>query len=251
MLSQNLKYLRQKNKVSQQVLSDALGIPRTTLGDYERAKTEPNISMMIKMAQYFDLSLDQLLTKNLSLEQYEVLKTKHMKVLAISVNQEDEGNIELVDSKAEAGYLDSFQNPEYIRELPKLAIPDLPSGTYRAFQIQGDSMLPIESGSIIIASYVEALNEVKDGNTYIVISKRDGLVYKRIKTDHHTNLALLSSDNESYLPYKLPFEEIDELWKYYAHISFSDSKKELSTKVESQISDIQAKVNRIYNNYNN
>ena len=178
MLDKNLKYLRNKNKISQQVLSEALSIPRSTLGDYERGKTEPNISMLIRLGEYFDIKVDQLIKEDLSLGEYEIMKTKLMKVLAITVDQGNEGNVELVDSKAEAGYLDSYQNPEYIRDLPKLQLPKLPSGTYRAFEIQGDSMLPMESGSVVIAAYVESLADLKDNRTYIVISQRDGLVYK-------------------------------------------------------------------------
>ena len=168
-----------------------------------------------------------------------------MKVLAISVDQDNEGNIELVDTKAEAGYLDSYQNPEYIRDLPKLQLPKLPSGTFRAFEIQGDSMLPIESGSIIIASYVDSLADIKDNKTYIVISKRDGLVYKRVLTDHERQVLVLISDNELFLPYDLPMSEVDEIWQYHCHLTYSDAKG-ASTKIEAQLGDIQRKVTSLY-----
>ena len=63
MIAENLKYLRTKNNFSQQTLSETLGIPRTTLGDYERGKTEPNISMMLRMARLFDVTVDELISK--------------------------------------------------------------------------------------------------------------------------------------------------------------------------------------------
>ena len=176
MVGQNLKYLRKKKRCSQQSLSDDLGIPRTTLGDYEREKTEPNIGMLLKMAKYFDVSMESFLSKDLSLNDYEVLNTNTLRVLAITVDQDNEGNIELVDTKAEAGYLDSYQNPEFIKELPKIQFPNIPHGTYRGFEIHGDSMLPIESGSIIICSYVESLHELKSNKKKS--SKRRG---RRIK----------------------------------------------------------------------
>lgn len=250
MLNKNLKYLRQKNKISQQGLSDALTIPRTTLGDYERGKTEPNISMLIRMAEYFDVKVDELVKEDLSHGDYEILKTKVMRVLAISVDQENEGNIELVDTKAEAGYLDSYHNPEYIRDLPKIQFPNLPSGTYRAFEITGDSMLPVESGSVVIASYVESLDEIKSNKTYIVISKREGLVYKRVRSDVSNGQLILISDNDIYVPYELPLEEVDELWQYYAHVSFSDAKKEVGSKLEVQMQDLQKRIMEIQGKIN-
>lgn len=249
MIGKNLKYLRGKNKLSQQALSDVLSIPRTTLGDYERTKTEPNIAMLIKMAEYFDVQVDDLISKDLSLSEYEVMKNKVMRVLAITVNEDNQGNIELVDSKAEAGYLDSYQNPEYIKELPRIQFPNIPWGTYRGFEIQGDSMLPIESGSIIIASYVENLASIKEDKTYIVISNKDGLVYKRVKVDKEENQLILSSDNESYLPYKLGLEEVSEMWQYYAHLSFSDTKASGDVLVDARINEIQKKLTELHEKF--
>ena len=242
MLGRNLKYLRQKSHISQQVLADFLEIPRSTLGDYERGNTEPSISMLIRMSEYFDTKVDQLIAQDLSHSEYEILKTQVMKVLAISVDAENESHIELVDSKAEAGYLDSYQNPEYIRELPKIHFPNIPRGTYRGFEIQGDSMLPIESGSIIIAAYIENIDSIKDDKTYIVITKKDGLVYKRVEKKLSKNQLKLSSDNDIYEPFSVALEEVDEIWQYYAHISFSDTKPTLNNAIEAQINDIQKKV---------
>jgi len=251
MIGKNLKYLRNKHKLSQQDLSAILKVPRTTLGDYEREKTEPNIAMLIKMARHFDIKIDNLIVDDLSHSEYEVMKNKVMRVLAISVDDQNEGNIELVDTKAEAGYLDSHSNPEYIKDLPKLSIPSIPRGTYRAFEIQGDSMLPIESGSIIVASYVEKLDDIKDNRTYIVISRKEGLVYKRLRKDPEENKLILISDNEVYFPYSLSYDDVDEVWQYYAHISFSDVKFDKDQMIQAKISDMHKKVSDIHKRYVN
>ncbi len=251
MIGNNLQYLRKKNKLSQQYLSEILDIPRTTLGDYERSKTEPNISLLLKISDYFKLSLEDLLSKNLSLEKYEILNSDNLRVLAISIDEEREGNIELVDSKAEAGYLDSFQNPEYIKHLPKIRFPNIPNGTYRGFEISGDSMYPIESGSIILCSYVERLEDVKDNKTYIVISKKDGMVYKRVKIHPDGAKLILISDNELFLPYHIDFNEVQELWQYYAHLSFNDKIKPLQSPLTSTINEIHNKVSELHDKYIN
>lgn len=246
MIGSNLKYLRKKHSLSQQAFAEILDIPRTTLGDYEREKTEPNIPMLLKMAAYFSIKLDILLAENLQLENYKIAESPDLKVLAISVDRNNEGNIELVDTKAEAGYLDSYQNPEYIKELPKFAVPNIPSGTYRAFEIQGDSMLPIQSGSIIIASYVEKLQDIKDNKTYIVISKREGLVYKRVLLNTMDKKLILKSDNDLFVPYELEFSDVDEIWQYYAHLSFDDSEKTISEKLEVKLGDMHSKISDIH-----
>jgi len=245
MIGDNINYLRKKNKISQQQLADEMGVPRTTMGDYEREKSEPNIAMLIKIAKYFDVKVDQLIKDNLSHRDYEILKNKHMKVLAITVDQEQKGNIELVDTKAEAGYLESFQDPEYIRDLPRISFPNIPQGSFRGFEINGDSMLPIEPGSIIISSYVEQIAELKDDSTYIIISEESGVVYKRIKRDDANQQLILISDNEVYLPYTIDYSEISEIWKYYAHLSFSDRKQIFHDAMEGQLSAIHQRLGKI------
>lgn len=246
MIDQNLKFLRGIRNISQAELAESLQIPRTTLSAYERGIVEPNIDLMIKISRYFNVALDDLIAYNL-----EHNKEKHpgndgLRILAISVDSENNSNIELVETKAAAGYLDEMTNPEFIKDLPKIRFPNIPQGTYRGFEIKGDSMLPLPSGSIIISSYVESLNDVKDNKTYVVISKNEGVVYKRVKKLPQEKSLLLISDNETYSPYPIHYSEIDEIWQYYAHLSFSDSKLTLDSLVEERISDIHHKVNQIY-----
>ena len=180
MLNHNIKYLRNKSKLSQQELSEKLSVPRSSLSDYERGHTQVSIDILIKLSDIFDVRIDDLIKSNLSHRDLEIIRNKDMKVLAISVDADNNSNIELVETKARAGYLESFADPEYIRDLPKIAFPNIPQGTYRGFEIHGDSMLPMESGSIVICSYVESLRDIKKDKTYVMISKSDGLVYKRI-----------------------------------------------------------------------
>lgn len=246
MITKNLIYLRKKNKLSQKDLADAMGLPRTTLGDYERGKTEPNLNMLIQLAEYFDVTIDDLIRSDLSHQDLEILRNKDLRVLAISVDRDNNGNIELVNSRAEAGYLQSFSNPEYIRELPKIYFPNMPDGTYRGFEITGDSMLPVEPGSIIISTYVEQLSHIKDNKTYIIISKNEGLVYKRVKNIPEKRMLFLQSDNEIYLPYEMPYEEIAEIWQYYAHLSFSDSRATFHYMLEEKLNDIQIRVREVH-----
>ena len=230
-LATNLKFLRKTNNISQGDLAHEFDIARTTLGDYERGKTEPSLDMLIRIAKKFDVNIGDLVTLNLSLDDLEVTRNRDLRILAISYDSNDNSNIELVDTKAEAGYLDAFNDPEYIRELPKIQFPNIPQGTYRGFEIRGDSMLPMEPGSIVISSYIENLKDVKEGKTYIVVSKDSGLVYKRIKKVAGENKFILLSDNEAYLPYEIEFSEIAEMWQHYAHISFSDSKTTFNSLV--------------------
>ena len=78
--------------------------------------------------------------------------------------------VEIVSEDASAGYLRGYSDPEYIESLNSLKLPFLPTGKHRAFPIKGDSMLPIKSGSFVIARYLEDISQLSSGSTYIVLT---------------------------------------------------------------------------------
>jgi transcriptional regulator with XRE-family HTH domain len=245
MLSHNLQFLRRKTGHSQQELADLLEIPRTTWSGYELGKVEPNITMLQKLSNFFGQPIDRLLSQRIDFDELEIARGDKMRVLAITMDQDQRQNIELVSSKAEAGYLDSFQDPEYIRDLPKMYIPNLPTGSYRAFEIHGDSMLPMPSGSLVISKYVETFKDLKDDKTYIIISQRDGVVYKRVKNHADQHCLTAISDNEVYPPYTISYSDIQEIWRYHAHIVFSDARQQKADWLQETVLDMQRKLSQM------
>ena len=126
----------------------------------------------------------------------------------------DRNVIHFVPVKAAAGYLASYADAEFIDELNTFTLPMLTGGNYRAFEIIGDSMLPTPSGSIIVGEKTESLDDVKNGQAYIVVSRNEGIVYKRIqKNSRAKNKVTLESDNPNYQPYQINAEDIVELWQ--------------------------------------
>jgi transcriptional regulator with XRE-family HTH domain len=242
MLAHNLQFLRRKTAHSQQELADLLEIPRTTWSGYELGKVEPNITMLQKISTFFNQPIDRLLTQRIDFDDLEIARGDNLRVLAITMDQDQRENIELVYSKAEAGYLDGFQDPEYISDLPKMFIPNLPTGTYRAFEIRGDSMLPMPSGSLVISKYVESVRDLKDDKTYIIVTEKDGLVYKRIKNHAEQKCLTAISDNEVYSPYTISYNDIREIWRYHAHIVFSDARQQKADWLQETVLDMQRKL---------
>ena len=225
-ISANLKYLRKKKGLTQQQFADAIGIKRSLVGAYEEDRAEPKYELLKKIAEFYEFSMDEFINEEINDKWKPKLKSQgtNLRVLSISVDKDDNENIELVPVKASAGYLNGFSDPEYIRELPKfqLPLPSLKQGTFRAFEITGDSMLPIQPGSIIIGEYLDNWNDVKTGETYVIISRNEGVVYKRAGNRFKENKELkLISDNKIYDPYQIAAEDILEIWKAKAYFSSS------------------------------
>lgn len=57
----NLKLLRNNANLTQRELAEKVKIPKTNIGHYEVGITEPSIETLIKLADYFNCSVDYLL----------------------------------------------------------------------------------------------------------------------------------------------------------------------------------------------
>jgi len=64
-LPTNLQVIRSHRKMSQQELSDMLGVARSRYAGWEREVSEPNIAMLLKLRTVMGCSLNILLTQDL------------------------------------------------------------------------------------------------------------------------------------------------------------------------------------------
>ena len=221
-ISSNIKFLRKKKGLTQQQFAEQVGIKRSLVGAYEEERAEPKYELLKTLALFFDVSIDDFINETINEKWAPKPKGNpaNLRVLSISVDKDDNENIELVPLKASAGYLNGYADTEYVAHLPKLYLPMFKQGTFRGFEIKGDSMLPLVSGTIIIGEYQENWADIKAGETYVIISKSDGIVYKRAGNKFKENKKLkLISDNPVYEPYDINGEDVLEVWKAKAYIS--------------------------------
>ena len=189
------------------------------------------------MAEVFSISVDDLIGKEFTVETVLIDKkfARGKDVVVVTVNSSDRDNIEFVPHKAAAGYMNGYADVEYVKELPHFSLPMLKQGTYRAFEISGDSMLPLLPGTIVIGEYVDDLRNIKSGKTYVLVTQREGIVYKRVFNYLDENGTLfLVSDNRQYAPYQLGASDVMEVWvsKAYISVQFPDVADKQDISVE-------------------
>ena len=219
--NKNLKYLRKLRGWTQEEFAQKLRIKRSLLGAYEEERADPRIDILEAVADMFKLTLDDLLRKDVSDTKTNYLAKRRAQKLA-----NGRTDIPFVPIKAAAGYLAGFGDPEFIDELNTFTLPMLTGGDYRAFEIVGDSMMPTPSGSVIVGERLQSLNDVKSNQTYIVVSKTDGIVYKRVmKNNKQKNKMMLVSDNPSYQPYTVNSDDILEVWQAQMIISKANTQQ--------------------------
>lgn len=216
-ISSNIRFLRQLKGLSQEQLADDLKVTRSRIGGYEEARNEPPIDLLIKLSEYFHIAIDALVRGDLKKTNLDGLMKIGKNRILFPILLDSDGNdmVELVPLKASAGYTRGYADPDYIEKLPQMKLPFLPTGKHRAFPIKGDSMPPIREGSFVIAKYLEKFDDVKMGQTYIIVTKEDGLTYKRIMAYNKKEAAYeLHSDNKIYQPFKVKAEDVLEIWEY-------------------------------------
>jgi len=253
-IAENIKFLRKQAGYTQEQFANQVGIKRSVVGAYEEARAEPRLQTLMSIAEVLNVSTDDLIATDLTTGKGSSPRDK-VRILSITVDKEDNENIELVPQKAAAGYMNGYSDPEYISELPKFNLPMLPkNATYRAFEISGDSMLPITSGSIVIGRYLESITEIKNGKTYVLVTDREGVVYKRVfNYIEEKGTLYLVSDNKSYSAYEVDPKEVMEIWEAKAYISIQfpdpEAANELSIdKIAGMVLNLQHDVNEIKKN---
>ena len=65
----NIKKIRVARKLTQTQFAELFDLKRTAIGAYEEGRAEAKIDTIIKIADYFDLTLDQLLRKEITINE--------------------------------------------------------------------------------------------------------------------------------------------------------------------------------------
>lgn len=262
--SSNIKLLRKRLGRTQDDIAFSLEMKRSTLSGYENGIAEPGLEALTTFSRYFKISIDTLVKIDLrklpesELSQiergYDVFVTGgNLRVLATTVDQENNENIEVVGESAKAGYRSGFADPEFIRVLPVFQLPFLSKDRkYRAFQVNGDSMLPIPDKSWVVGEYVQNWHTIRDGHPYIILTMEDGIVFKvaenRLKEAQSLKLISL---NPLYEPYEVHVKDIREVWRFVHYFSSEmpepnvpkDDLVQTIRSLEREIKAIQMKLN--------
>ena len=228
----NIKLLRKRHKRTQDDIANLLNMKRSTVSGYENEVAQPGIDVLIAFSKYYKIAIDTLIKVELSLlTESQLIQIERgldtfisggeLRVHATSVDADNNENIELVNQKASAGYRAGYADPEYIRVLPTFQMPFLSrEKKYRTFQIVGDSMLPIPTGSWVTGEFIQNWHLLRDGQAYIILTIEDGIVFKVVENHIKTEGKLkLYSLNSLYHPYDINIKEVREIWKFVHYIS--------------------------------
>jgi len=261
----NIKLLRKRYKRTQDDIANLLNMKRSTVSGYENEVAQPGIDVLIAFSKFYKIAIDTLVKVDLSiLTESQLTEVERgfdtfisggeLRVLTISVDAHNNENIELVNHKASAGYRAGYSDPEYIRVLPTFQMPFLSrEKKYRTFQIVGDSMLPIPTGSWVTGEFIQNWHLLRDGQAYIILTIEDGIVFKVVESHIKSEGKLkLYSLNSLYHPYDIDIKEVREIWKFVHYISSEmPESNQPRQNLERAVADIKRDVEQLKQSLSN
>jgi hypothetical protein len=163
-------------------------------------------------------------------------------ILSVVVDGAGTERIVHVPVSAQAGYTDQLYDRQYLENLPSFTLPGemFKMGTYRCFDVKGDSMEPtIISGERVVCSFVEKdywVHSIKDNHVYVVVAD-GGVVVKRLINNISADRTIkIISDNSFYSSYDIDIQKIKEIWKVEVKISnFMDSPSHARNALHEEI----------------
>ncbi len=204
---------------TQTEFAQLLGISNTT-ADIERGRTKLSGKVVMELLRQFKINPLWLFGES----EAQYLETSRTSVIpkVVTVDSADKDNMVLVNAKAAAGYPQNIHDTSWYRQLPAfdLPIPEFRNASYRGFQVEGDSMLPnLHPGDWVLARAVEDLDDVSPNKIYVIVLQDAVLVKKIDRSPNNSELVLISL-NETYPPYTIKAEQIQELWQVSSKLTF-------------------------------
>ncbi len=217
---QRFKQIREENHHTQSDFARVLNIKNST-ADIERGKTKISGKVVARLLQVFGINPLWLFGES----EQKIIQLHNGDVFpkVVTVDSQNNENIVLVNVKAAAGYPHNVQDVDWYQQLPAfdIPLPEYRNATYRGFQVEGDSMLPVlEPKEWVIGKAVTTINEFTSNSIYVIVL-HDSVVVKKIRKHDDVSLMTLVSLNTEYIPYTIKKDQVVELWEVNSKLSFN------------------------------
>ena len=248
LIGKNIRKIRTVKKLSQADFAKLFDLARPSVGAYEEGRAEPKIETVIQIAHHFGLSIDMLLTKEVTVNElyhFDLIE-KELEQKKIRGDNMQRG-IPLISREIIHDYLVKRNNKDFVAQLQRIQLPEEKGKVNRAFEIStGEMQLP--SGGILAGDVVKTIRMSPDDiltekNIYFIISK-DRYYIRRL----HASGKILEfkPDNLQFDVIRLSPDEIDELWLvlavYKTDLQLPSPLEERLIKLEQKVDSLEKRI---------
>jgi transcriptional regulator with XRE-family HTH domain len=207
----NIKKLRRLKSLSQTDFADIIGLKRGALGAYEEGRSEPKIETVIQTANNFSISIDGLLTRELSIN--ELLNFDTNLTTDETQLRKAYPKIPFINKASYSDYVQYYNKDNFISKLPYIEWPvEDTSKTYRFYEVSDLEMSNSEGGlypkDIILLEKVELSPEFTPFKALVLY---DELKFRNIGLDN--NLITLKAEHPAIEDIVIDKPSIKEVWK--------------------------------------
>lgn len=120
-LATNLKHLRECRGETQKEVAELLSVSKQTASVYEKGEIEPDISKLIKIAEHFEISIDDLLRKDL--RPPKPMYSKNLKVMRekYGMSQEETSRLLGLKDKSSCCLVENGKQKLSVEQLMKIS----------------------------------------------------------------------------------------------------------------------------------
>lgn len=226
-LVDRIRSIRKGRNLTQAKLAEKLGVTQSIVSLIESQKSSVSINFLVKMSDHFDVSLDWLVHGTNVYERYG-----------------SSDMMPMVEGAAHADYIHKHKDKKFLQTLQLYKIPGFEKGSFRVFEVKGDSMIPtISDEDKLVVSEVSDHEHIVEGKIYVLVLKKD-IVVKRLYFKPSSNgdkdTYILRSDNTAYEEMEINPETVMEIWKVEAKITSSFLQQ--NNTLNNRISDLEDKI---------
>ena len=236
----NIRKIRTVKTLSQQSFAELFDLKRGTLGAYEEGRSEPKIDTIIKIANYFSIPIDDLLTKELTVN--SLLKFKaNLTTDHDIITKQAFASIPCITSKNAKEYLLYNNKEAFVNDMQVLQLPINPEKDFRAFTVDNLEMSSNDKGlfpkDIVIGEMIpkEVYKKLNNGHLVLAVFE-DQLVLRRCYLSG--NIITLRADHKNIDDLEFPINEVKELWRI--RYVFYHRVPELADGLEEKMAMLQA-----------
>ena len=211
----NIKKIRGIKSLSQQSFAELFDLKRATLGAYEEERSEPKIDTIINIANYFSIPIDDLLTKELTVNR--LLKFKGELTLgADETMKESFPSIPCITENNAKEYILNADKTKFIQDMPSLRLPINSEKRFRAYTITDLEMTDRDNGffpkDVVIGEWTpkSVIKKLNNGTPVLVLAENQ-LIFLRMFTTSHG--IILRADHKSIDDIRIDHKDIKELWR--------------------------------------
>tara|TARA_R110002126_G_scaffold291568_2_gene453704 strand:- start:3760 stop:4518 length:759 start_codon:yes stop_codon:yes gene_type:complete len=249
LFGKNIKKIRTVKGLSQSAFADLFDLKRPTLGAYEEQRSEPKIETIIKIANYFSIKIDALLTSEITVN--ELLQFKeNLTTLSEDLKKEQFAKIPCINENNILDYLQHYNNTIFVDEMPSIQLPINPSKKFRAFSVSNLEMTNQDKGfypkDMVIGEQTPTNVVQKLTNGTLVFALVDhAIIFRRLYTTQKN--VIFRADHKSIEDEIYKISDIKELWRvryvFYRRIpEFSTSFEDKLITMEQEILKMKAKM---------